>query len=51
MSTTDTLEASAPAPEQVAPSEGFAGQAVRFERRLGWVLWSALAVLLVVLSF
>ncbi len=33
-----------------APNEGYAGQAVRLERRLGWILWSALVVLLVVIS-
>ena len=50
MNTMDTLERSTPAQEQVPPTEGFAAQALRFERRLGWILWSALLVLLIVLS-
>lgn len=30
--------------------EGFAGKAMRLERRLGWLLWSALLALLVIIS-
>ena len=30
--------------------DGFAGKAMRLERRLGWLLWSALLALLVVIS-
>jgi len=33
-----------------APRPGFAGRSMRFERRLGWVLWAALGMLLVVIS-
>lgn len=30
--------------------EGFASKAVRLERRVGWLLWSALLAILIVIS-
>jgi len=50
MNSTDTLEPQERTPELTQPVSGFAGKAVRLERRIGWVLWGSLVVLLVAIS-
>jgi len=50
MNGSDTLERTERARAATAPDEGYAGQVVRLERRLGWVLWGALVVLLLWIS-
>lgn len=50
MNGTKTLKPPTRSTVSTAPSGGVARRSVRFERRLGWVLWASLAMLLVVIS-
>lgn len=50
MNGTKTLKPPTTTAVGTVPHGGFAGRAVRLERRLGWVLWATLALLLVVIS-
>ena len=50
MNETDSTELQAQLTALPARSQGFAGKAMRLEQRLGWLLWSALLAILLVIS-
>ena len=50
MNGTDTLKPPTATTLSDTPTAGFANRSKRLERRLGWVLWAALATLLIAIS-